>query len=198
METPETPEIKTAKIYKLINKHTEEVLCVGSTVHSLRKRFKEIQYAAQTNPPSNPKLKAYVEGLAKGWDDLEMKLIEEKDFTDRRDVAIRETELICQLTPLFNMRMPHHDMKSYHKEYYQKHKATVLSRCKAYYHSNKERISKMNNEKYAQERELILLARRIIAEEQLSEAENQRRLALKEQYEREAASKPETFRVEFL
>ncbi len=82
---------KNCKIYKLVN-NTNDMIYIGSTINSLRRRFSYHKYMAKT---SNIKLYKAMREI--GIDKFRMELLEECSFEYKEDLLMREKDWIMRL-----------------------------------------------------------------------------------------------------
>ena len=75
-----------------------------------------------------------------GWSNWSMLLVEEFPCKDKYEACKRERELYEEIELKMNMVIPYRtqeDLKEYHKQYYQEHKAEIVEKKKQYYQDHK-------------------------------------------------------------
>ena len=109
--------MKTARIYKIVNTKTVDIY-VGSTIQTLKKRFKGHMSNAKHNKPG----KLYDCIREHGVENFSIELIEEFEIEKIEEIGVREREHYTELKPVLNMKMPniisHRDVGRVYKVFY--------------------------------------------------------------------------------
>ena len=121
------------KIYKISCKTDPNLIYVGSTTQSLRKRLSKHKYDCR-KMRFNMKLYQQING--DDWSNWQIELIEEVEFEDKKKLYEREGEYIRSIGTL-NHRIEGMDMKESIQEY-----------NKQYHQQNKEEINKYHRDVY--------------------------------------------------
>ena len=93
--------MKTARIYKIVNTKTVDIY-VGSTIQTLKKRFKGHMSNAKHNKPG----KLYDCIREHGVENFSIELIEEFEIEKIEEIGVREREHYTELKTVLNMKMP--------------------------------------------------------------------------------------------
>ena len=109
--------MKTARIYKVTNTRTVDIY-IGSTIQTLKKRFKAHRSNAKHNKPG----KLYDCIRENGIENFSIELIEEFEIEKIDEIGVREREHYNELKPVLNMKTPniisHRDVGSIYKVFY--------------------------------------------------------------------------------
>ena len=93
--------MKTARIYKIVNTKTVDIY-IGSTIQTLRKRFK----AHRSNAKLEKSGKLYDCMRSNGIEHFTIELLEEFEIQKTEEIGIREREYYIKLNPTLNMKTP--------------------------------------------------------------------------------------------
>ena len=93
--------MKKGRVYKIINSKTDDIY-IGSTIQTLKNRFKAHKSNAKLNKPS--KLYDFIRKY--GIDNFSIQLIEELEFEKKEQIGIKEKEHYMNLKPTLNMKIP--------------------------------------------------------------------------------------------
>lgn len=100
-----------AKIY-VIRNDIDECIYVGSTVQPLSKRFNSHRSRMHVNP--NTKLYGHMHHI--GVENFKIEPYEDVECDTRRDMRIREAQVIRMLGAELNMNVPGRDSKQYYED----------------------------------------------------------------------------------
>jgi hypothetical protein len=160
---------ENGKIYKLVSPNTDKVY-IGSTIRSLKERFKEHLRAMDTS--------ARELGLP-----LAIVLIEDYSCLTRKELEKRETYWIRNSPNTINKNMPRRSTKEYRAENIDK----IKRKSKEKYENNKEEISQKRRESRNQET-------RDYEKKQYYKNQEKRKKQSREQYHRNIEKSRESLR----
>ena len=142
---------------------------IGSTVSPLSIRFNNHKYCA-SKPNSSL---AYIYFNEMGWDNIEIKLIEEYPCSARKELFMREDyhikkakiakdELCLNLKRAYITSEEHREEV---KQYYNEHKEAIIEQHREYVEENKSKIKKYKKEYRAANADIIRDYNKVYAEE---------------------------------
>jgi hypothetical protein len=137
-----------AKVYKIVN-DIDDKIYIGSTYQSLTKRFRDHKADAKRRP----KRRVYKHFNAIGWNNVKIILIEEFPCKSKIELEKREREMIDELLPSLNKRIPCRTLEEYYqcnkvviKAKYELNKEVILAKQRKYQNDNREQFKEYQKE----------------------------------------------------
>ena len=129
------------KVYKISCKTDPNLVYVGSTTQSLRKRLIKHRYDCKKLLKSI----MFYQHVNNDWSNWEIELIEEIEFEDKKELYEREGHYIKSIGTL-NTQIPLRD----DKQYYEDNRESILKYQHQYRQNNKNKIKEYQEEYYQQ------------------------------------------------
>ena len=154
---------QNSKIYKIINKHDNKDVYVGSTCKTLEERYKE--HLRALRKPKKQHYPLYQVMNNTGPENFKIELICDYPCSNLEELRQKEGEYIKSIGTL-NCLIAGRTMKEFYqenkakiiakvKEYYMNHKEERLKYCKDWNIKNKETVDEQKKEYYQQNKETI-------------------------------------------
>ena len=136
--------------------HNERCLYIGSTNNFKVRKSNHIH----DSKIHKRKVYEYINCLKQGWDDIEFKILCEREYQTKKE-RYEEERIFFDLYKgeILNYHLPFKtfdEIINQRKTYYEKNKSKLLERAKQHYNKNKEQVKERNLERYYENKERYL------------------------------------------